>query len=56
MLLWRFFTNIDITVHLTLFNVTIFEGIPQKPENNDIKWITPVEILNYDFYPVDEEI
>lgn len=46
----------DITVHLTLFNATIAEGVPQKLEHNDIKWITPGEISNYDFCPEDEEI
>ena len=46
----------DITVHLTLFNATIAEGVPQKLEHNDIKWITPVEIPQYGFCPADEEI
>ena len=46
----------DITVHLTLFNATIAEGVPQKLEHNDIKWITPAEIPQYDFCPADEEI
>lgn len=46
----------DITVHLTLFNATIAEGVPQKLEHNDIKWITPSEIPNYDFCPADTEI
>ena len=46
----------DITVHLTLFNATIAEGIPQKLEHNDIRWITPNEIQQYDFCPADEEI
>ena len=46
----------DITVRLTLFNATIDEGVPQKLEHNDIKWITPVEISNYYFCPADEEI
>ena len=46
----------DLTVHLTLFNATIAEGIPQKLEHNDIKWITPVEIPNYNFCPADKEI
>ena len=46
----------DLTVHLTLFNATIAEGEPQKLEHNDIKWITPREIQNYDFCPADEEI
>ena len=46
----------DITVHLTLFNATIAEGEPQKLEHNDIRWITPSEIANYEFCPADEEI
>ena len=46
----------DLTVHLTLFNATIAEGEPQKIEHNDIQWITPSEISNYDFCPADEEI
>ena len=46
----------DLTVHLTLFNATIAEGKPQKLEHNDIKWIVPSEIQNYDFCPADEEM
>ena len=46
----------DITVHLTLFNAKIAEGLPQKSEHNDIKWIAPSEIFNYDFCPADKEI
>lgn len=46
----------DITVHLTLFNAVIAEGIPQKLEHNDIRWIAPSEIPNYAFCPADEEI
>ena len=46
----------DITVHLTLFNATIAEGEPQKLEHNDIQWITPNEIPNYEFCPADVEI
>ncbi|MBQ4160040.1 MAG: (deoxy)nucleoside triphosphate pyrophosphohydrolase [Clostridia bacterium] len=46
----------DITVHLTLFNATIAEGIPLKIEHNDIRWITPDEIPFYEFCPADEEI
>lgn len=46
----------DITVHLTLFNAVIWEGTPQKLEHNDIQWITPAQIPNYDFCPADEEI
>ena len=46
----------DITVHLTLFNATIAEGEPQKLEHNDIKWIKPSEIPNYEFCPADEKM
>lgn len=46
----------DLTVHLTLFNATIAEGIPQRLEHNDIRWITPSEIPEYEFCPADEEI
>lgn len=46
----------DITVHLVLFHATIAEGVPQKLEHNDIRWITPGEIPNFDFCPADDEI
>lgn len=46
----------DIEVHLTLFNAAVSEGVPQKLEHNDIKWITPDEIGNYEFCPADIEI
>ena len=46
----------DITVHLTLFNSIIIDGIPQRIEHNDICWITPSEIQNYEFCPADKEI
>lgn len=46
----------DITVHLTLFNATIAEGVPQKLEHNDIRWISVSEIDNYNFCPADVEI
>ena len=46
----------DLVVHLTLFNATIAEGTPKKLEHNDIQWITPQEIPNYDFCPADVEI
>ncbi len=46
----------DLTVHLTLFNSEIAEGEPKMLEHNDIRWITPAEISEYDFCPADEEI
>lgn len=46
----------DLTVHLTLFNAAVTEGVPQKLEHNDIRFITPAEIPQYEFCPADEEI
>ena len=46
----------DITVHLTLYNAEILFGAPKLLEHNDLKWITPAEIDNYDFCPADVEI
>ena len=46
----------DLTIHLTLVSATIAEGVPQKLEHNDIKWIAPSEIPNYEFCPADVEI
>ena len=46
----------DLTVHLTLFNCAMLQGEPQLLEHNDMRWITPAEILNYNFCPADEEI
>ncbi|MBQ7921590.1 MAG: (deoxy)nucleoside triphosphate pyrophosphohydrolase [Clostridia bacterium] len=46
----------DLTVHLTLFSAAIAEGTPRKLEHNDIRWISPAEIPDYDFCPADEEI
>ena len=46
----------DITVQLTLFNAVINQSVPQKLEHNDIRWITPAEIPQYDFCPADIEI
>ena len=46
----------DIIVHLTLFNCVITSGQPQLLEHNDLQWITPAQIPNYDFCPADIEI
>ncbi len=46
----------DLTVHLTLFHASIQEGVPQKLEHPDIRWITADEIDGYAFCPADEEI
>ena len=46
----------DITVHLSLYNAEIAKGEPKMLEHNDIKWITPAEIPQYDFCPADIDI
>ena len=46
----------DLTVHLTLFNAAIADGVPQRLEHNDIRWITVEEIGQYRFCPADETV
>ena len=46
----------DITINLTVFNAYIAEGVPQLLEHNDVRWIPPKEIKNYDFCPADNKI
>lgn len=46
----------DILVHLTLFHAKIASGTPQLLEHNDLQWITPSEIPQYNFCPADKEI
>lgn len=46
----------DLTVHLVLYHGAISEGVPQKLEHNDIRWITVGEIDNYEFCPADKDI
>ena len=43
----------DITIRLTVFNAKIAEGVPKLIEHNDLKWITPDEISQYEFCPAD---
>ena len=46
----------DLTVHLTLFEASIADGIPQKLEHNAFAWITAGEIPEYNFCPADTTI
>ncbi|MBE6774004.1 MAG: (deoxy)nucleoside triphosphate pyrophosphohydrolase [Ruminococcaceae bacterium] len=46
----------DIFIHLTLFNCSIASGEIRMLEHNDIKWITPEEIPQYEFCPADKDI
>ena len=46
----------DILIRLTLFNCTVALGTPRLLEHNDLKWISPEEIPNFDFCPADKDI
>ena len=46
----------DILIRLTLFNCTVADGTPKLLEHNDLKWIAPEEIPNFDFCPADKDI
>lgn len=46
----------DISIRLTVFHATITEGLPQKLEHNDIRWITIHDINSFSFCPADIEI
>ena len=44
----------DLTVHLTLFHAAIAQGVPQKLEHNDLRWLTVEEAGQYPFCPADQ--
>ena len=46
----------DILIRLTLFHCTIAEGTPKLLEHNDLKWILPSQIPEFDFCPADQDI
>lgn len=46
----------DIHIRLSLYHCTIADGIPTLLEHNDLKWIFPSEIPNYEFCPADKDI
>lgn len=43
----------DISIRLTVFNAKITEGTPKLIEHNDLRWITPDEIPQFEFCPAD---
>lgn len=45
----------DVTVHLTLFNATT-NDVPVMLEHNDMRWITPDQIDDFEFCPADADI
>ena len=46
----------DLTVNLILFEASIVCGEPEMLEHNDIKWLRPGEIPQYEFCPADKDI
>ena len=46
----------DITIRLSLFHAAIAAGTPQMLEHNDIKWISPNEIDEFNFCAADKDI
>ncbi|MBQ8834675.1 MAG: type I pullulanase [Oscillospiraceae bacterium] len=46
----------DILIRLTLFHCTIPHGFPRALEHNDIRWIHPSEMDDYQFCPADADI
>ena len=46
----------DILIRLSLFHCTIAEGTPKLLEHNDLKWIHPSQIPDYEFCPADQDI
>ena len=46
----------DLTVRLVLFNACIEQGEIQLLEHNDVRWLLPSEIPNYQFCPADKDI
>lgn len=46
----------DLQIRLTLFHCAIAEGTPKLLEHNDLKWITPAQIPDFDFCPADKDI
>ena len=46
----------DILIRLTLFHCTIAEGTPKLLEHQDLQWITPAQIPEFEFCPADKDI
>ena len=46
----------DFIVHLHFYLCELVDGNPEKNEHNAIEWITPDEIVKYDFCPADSKM
>ncbi|MDD2647298.1 MAG: (deoxy)nucleoside triphosphate pyrophosphohydrolase [Eubacteriales bacterium] len=43
-------------IHLSLISAEIVSGSVKKLEHNDIRWITPSELSDYEFCPADKKL
>lgn len=43
----------DLTIHLTLYAVTIPNGDPEPLEHDDLRWITASQLNDFPFCPAD---
>ena len=50
------YTYSDVTIHLSVINTVIVEGIPRLVEHNDLRWISIEECKQYTFCPADDVI
>ena len=46
----------ELTVRLTVFHASIAEGIPQRLEHRELRWVTPVEAGDLPLCPADRPI
>lgn len=46
----------DLTVKLSLYHAVIERGVPQKLEHNDLRWLLPSEVDDFEFCPADKDI
>jgi len=49
-------TYADITIHLSVMNAVILEGVPRLVEHNDLRWIRIEDRKLYTFCPADDVI
>ena len=45
----------DMLIRLSLFHCIIPEGFPQALEHNDLRWIHPSQMDDYQFCPADTD-
>ena len=46
----------DIDIHLFFFNCTLNGEEPKKLEHNDVRWVEPSTLTDYDFCPADKDL